>query len=156
MSKPKGSKVLVIIGAVAAIAVGAIIFVYLPYLSTNHAKDVALPLSETLVQKGGKKVCDEGDGGHGLGGPQPWYTVYYEVGAGREGALRIINDVAATHDFEQESSGDSLTYTRKGTDAATVTFTIKNDGSQTVSCGSKGKTTVDTGAQYSLVTMQVK
>lgn len=68
--------------AIAGIVVGSLIIVAGIFLSSffgNKAQTQAQPIVAALKQAGGKKVCDNGDGGHGLDNTQPWYEAYYSV-----------------------------------------------------------------------------
>ncbi len=45
----------------------------------NGAQDEAQSLVAMVRRTGGKELCDNGDGGHGLDNTKPWYQVYLEV-----------------------------------------------------------------------------
>ncbi|HVX58303.1 MAG TPA: DUF4190 domain-containing protein [Candidatus Saccharimonadales bacterium] len=45
----------------------------------NSAESASKPLATQIESIGGKKICSNGDGGHGIDNTTPWYDVYYTV-----------------------------------------------------------------------------
>ena len=45
----------------------------------NVARDQAQPFIARVQAVGGDKLCDNGDGGHGIDNDQPWYQAYYRI-----------------------------------------------------------------------------
>lgn len=45
----------------------------------NDAESASKPIVSQIDKIGGKKICSNGDGGHGIDNTTPWYDVYYTV-----------------------------------------------------------------------------
>lgn len=45
----------------------------------NAAQDEAQSLVARVQHAGGKALCDNGDGGHGIDNRQPWYQIYLKI-----------------------------------------------------------------------------
>lgn len=45
----------------------------------NDAENASKPIIAQIDNIGGKKICSNGDGGHGIDNTTPWYDAYYTV-----------------------------------------------------------------------------
>lgn len=66
-------------GALVLITVSFVFISLGGFGSSNKAQNDLKPILNTLKELGAKKLCDNGDGGHGIDNNAPWYETYYQV-----------------------------------------------------------------------------
>lgn len=64
----------------------------------NDAEKTAKPFMAQIKQLGGKKICDNGDSGHGLDNRKPWYQIYYTV-PDTKALTDQVNDIAGKQGY---------------------------------------------------------
>lgn len=100
--KSKISKLRYVLSSILLAAVLGVIgyIVYFGWLqTTNAAKDLGRPTTNTLIQQGAMQECETGDGGHGPDNSEPWYQVNLSIAKSEEDTIKLVQQVATENGY---------------------------------------------------------
>ena len=98
MIRHKKILVAVSILVVAALAVG-FFFINFDQYNKNLAAELAKPMEQALVDRGGVKACQDGDSGRGPDNRRPWYQVFYQMPMDKNAAQSLANEIASRQGY---------------------------------------------------------
>ena len=101
-TKPKSinRKFIVVTCAIVLALIGVFVVMLIQFTPRNHAQEVASPFVSELVSNGAVKKCEYSANGHGPDNETPWWDAYFELQAGKDEAIRLINKVASDNGYK--------------------------------------------------------
>lgn len=95
--------ILVLIGAAILVA----LYVLLPGMDQNYAKETITPLKDGLISGGAVEKCSSGSTGRGMSNRAPNYTIVFETSLNRNEAAELVNKVASANGYKMTKADSS-------------------------------------------------
>ncbi len=148
----------------------------------DHAEDLAVPFEQALIRAGAIKKCDYGDSGKGSDNQMPWRNIFFELPAGRDKAIELVNKVARDSGYnlthaDKKNRGNlgaiadefidnwyfdnsrPSTYSDLQAGKISLAFGVNNDGSHSLSsiaCDKPQAVSIDSGVDTTMITLDIK
>lgn len=109
-SKHSSLKLFLAGGAVVLVALIVWWIISLNGTKSNHAEATAKPFEAALAQAGAVKKCTAGDTGFGPDNKKPFYNATFETNLDKEGAIKLVQEVASGQGYRLESHQSPYDY----------------------------------------------